>query len=221
MNSTLIFDWDGTLHDTAHLYGCAFRSAYAWLVSEGYAQPRAYSDAEVSVYLGMTARDMWDTFMPRLPREVKEQASAIIGREMISAIRAGRATLYPGTEEMLEKLKRQGYRMVILSNCKHAYMEAHREMFRLDRWFAGFYCSGDFDFAPKEEIFPRIQQRFPGSFAVIGDRDTDFRAAATHHLPFVACAYGFGRPEEWEGADRIARDVSQLPALIGEIMGTD
>ncbi|MGN1001552.1 MAG: HAD family hydrolase, partial [Oscillospiraceae bacterium] len=177
MNRTLIFDWDGTLHDTAHLYGCAFRSAYAWLVSEGYARPRAYSDAEVSVYLGMTARDMWDSFMPQLPREIKEQASAIIGREMIWAIRAGRAALYPGTEAVLDELKSLGFQMVILSNCKHEYMEAHREKFRLDRWFSGFYCSGDFAFAPKEEIVPVIQRRFPGRFAVIGDRDSDFRAA--------------------------------------------
>ena len=40
----LIFDYDGTLHNTKHIYGCAFRSAYDMLVKEGYAEERVYTD---------------------------------------------------------------------------------------------------------------------------------------------------------------------------------
>lgn len=218
MIRTLIFDWDGTLHNTAHLYGRAFRSAYRWLVSEGYAPEREYSDEEVSVYLGMNARDMWNRFMPRLPRNVKEQASAMIGRRMVSAVQAGEAELYPGTEEILEQLKGQGFQMVILSNCKREYLEAHRAVFRLDRWFHGFYCSGDFAFAPKKEIFPIIRRRYPERFAVIGDRASDFKVAAVHNLFSIGCAYGFGRPEEWEDADQIAWSVSEIPERIKKLL---
>lgn len=214
MIRTLIFDWDGTLHNTAHLYGCAFRSAYGWLASEGYAPVREYSDEEVSIYLGMNAREMWNRFMPQLPQEVKEQASAMIGQRMVSAIQAGQATLYPGTEDVLEQLKGRDFQMVILSNCKRAYLEAHRAAFRLDRWFDGFYCGGDFDFAPKEEIFPVIRQHYPEQFVVIGDRDSDFKVAAVHHLASVGCAYGFGRPEERKGVDQIAWSVSEIPERI-------
>ena len=47
---TLIFDYDGTLHNTAHLYGCAFRKSYQQLVKNGYAEKRYYSDKEMSKY---------------------------------------------------------------------------------------------------------------------------------------------------------------------------
>ena len=68
---TLIFDWDGTLHNTLHLYGKAFRRAYEELVRFSCAPPRIYSDREVSIYLGMNAEDMWNAFMPELPQAVR------------------------------------------------------------------------------------------------------------------------------------------------------
>ena len=83
---TLIFDWDGTLHNTLHLYGKAFRIAYRELVESGYAPPKYYSDEEMSQYLGMNAPDMWNAFMPELPQEVKKAASDQVGREMVRLI---------------------------------------------------------------------------------------------------------------------------------------
>ena len=152
--------------------------------------------------------------MPDLPPDVRDEASALIGRRMIAAIEAGGATLYPGTEQTLDTLNAQGYEMVILSNCGAPYLAAHRAAFRLDRWFSGFYCSGDYDFAPKEEIFCTIRTRHPGPFAVIGDRASDLRVAEVHHLFSVACAYGFGSAEEWTGAGRVIRDITELPPLL-------
>lgn len=214
MMDTLIFDWDGTLHNTKHLYGCAFRTAYRWLVSEGYAPQRNYTDEEVSVYLGMNSRDMWNTFMPCLPQHIKEKASDLVGKEMVAAVCAGKAELYPGAMEMLGTLKRQGFRMVFLSNCKHAYMEAHRRWFQLDRWFTGYYCCQDYDFIPKERIFPDIQKAFPGGFVVIGDRASDLKIAKVHGLASIGCAYGFGTAEELKTASLIVHDVSQIPEKI-------
>lgn len=211
---TLIFDWDGTLHNTKHLYGCAFRIAYRWLVSQSYAPEKTYTDEEVSIYLGLNARDMWNTFMPSLPQHVKETASDLVGREMVAAVLAGKAVLYPGAAKTLTRLKQQGFCLVFLSNCKHAYMEAHRKYFHLDHWFDAFYCCQDYDFAPKELIFPQIREAFPGDFIVIGDRSSDFAVARSHGLLSIGCAYGFGTPEEWGSADVTAWDVRQIPEKI-------
>ena len=214
MLNTLIFDWDGTLHNTEALYGRAFRKAYAWLAAEGYAPKRSYTDREVSIYLGMSAPEMWNTFMPELPQPVKDTCSSLIGQAMVEEIDAGKALLYPGAPDTLTALKEAGYRLVFLSNCKHAYMEAHRRAFGLDRWFDGFYCCQDYDFRPKVEIFPAIRDAFPAEFCVIGDRASDLETARVHGLASIGCAYGFGSPEELAGADRIARRVTELPGLI-------
>ena len=206
-----------TLHDTGRLYGSAFRRAYSGLVSRGWAPERDYRDEEVTCYLGMNAHDMWNRFMPQLLQELKNRASDIIGREMIARIEAGEAVLYPGTEETLNQLKARGYEMVILSNCKRAYLDAHRRAFALDRWFTGFCCCEDFDFAPKEEIFPAFRPRHPEAYAVIGDRASDLKVAASHGLLSVGCAYGFGSPGELASADRIAQSVKEIPALVAQL----
>lgn len=242
MEGTIIFDWDGTLHDTAHLYGCAFRKAYAWLEDGGYVPRRTYTDEETSIFLGMSAPDMWKVFMqqlsendqhtlggiarslrekgmviPCLPDSVKNQASTMIGEEMTAAILAGEACLYQGVPEMLTKLREWGYQLVFLSNCKHAYMEAHRERFHLDQWFSGFYCCEDYGFVPKEQIFPDIRYHFPGKFIMVGDRAADLRVAQIHHLASIGCAYGFGTRQELAVADRIAYKVQEIPELIREL----
>lgn len=219
MIDTLIFDWDGTLHNTKHLYGSAFRTAYNWLVSEGYAPRRYYTDEEISIYLGMNSREMWQTFMPHLPQHMKEKASELVGREMLVAVNTGKAELYPGTMEMLETLKQQGFRMVFLSNCKHAYMDAHRKWFHLDRWFTGYYCCQDYDFIPKEQIFLDIQKDFPGKYVVIGDRESDLEVAKVHGLVSIGCAYGFGTAEELKMASLIVDNVSQIPEKITILCG--
>ncbi len=218
MVGTLIFDWDGTLHDTAHLYGDAFRKAYDWLVSEGYAKRRLYTDEELSKYLGMNAPDMWNRYMPELPQEIKQKSSDIIGRQMIEGIQSGKAVLYTGVQEMLTRLREQSFKMVVLSNCKHDYMQAHRTVFRLDRWFDDFYCCEDFDFAPKEEIFKHICNRYPKQFVVIGDRDSDFKVSKAHNLVSVECAYGFGTEEELKNADKLAYRPSEIPTCIKQLI---
>ncbi len=211
---TLVFDWDGTLHNTLHLYGSAVRSVYRELADAGEAPEHYYSDEDLSIYLGMNAQDMWASFMPELPETRRAEMSRKVGEYMISLISAGKTSLYPGTEAVLERLRSDGFRMALLSNCTIAYMQAHREHFHLDRWFDGYYPCEAWDNASKEEIFPEIRRSFEGDFCVIGDRESDLRVASVHNLSSIACTWGFGRPCEYEGADVCIGDITKLPEAI-------
>lgn len=213
----LVFDYDGTLHDTAKLYGNAFRNAYADLVKDHYAPDRYYSDDYMARYLGLSPPAMWNAFMPELPEDVWKKASFKVRKGMISGIEEGKAVLYPGVKEMLDELKMNGYSMVILSNCYHAYLEAHRKYFELDRWFCGYYCSEDWDFALKEEILKGVMQDHPDErYLVIGDRDSDFKAGILNKVPVIGCAYGFGTEEELKMCDAVAHEPASLTRIIAE-----
>lgn len=210
----LIFDYDGTLHDTAALYGHAVRSVLGELEKDGYVSEKECSDQSLSKYLGMTARVMWEDFMPSLPEHLKQSAIDKVGRLMREGIREGKARLYEGIPALLSALKAEGHTLVILSNCQQAYMDAHRACFALDRWFAGYYCSGAYQDAPKEIIFETIQKNFPGDYVMIGDRASDIRVGLVHHIPTIACAYGYGSAEELRGADHVVDSVKKLGACI-------
>ena len=219
---TLVFDYDGTLHNTAHLYGCAVRKVLEGLREQGYRTPENCSDAELSRYLGVSAPEMWEDFLPELSEEKKLQAAKLVGAEMERGILSGNAELYPGIPEVLDVLQAAGYRMVILSNCGKDYLTAHRKQFGLDHWFSDYYSAGAYDYAPKEAIFQIICREHPDEqYLVIGDRYSDFRVGLVHGCPVIGCAYGFGTPKERSCCNAIAQAPEELAALIGQLEKTE
>ena len=216
----LLFDFDGTIHNTKHLYGCAFRTAYEMLVKEGFASARHYTDDDVSKYLGVNAPDMWNSFMPELPDEIKHRASMLIGKEMIDGVLNGRTILYDGIPELLGELKSRGCRLMILSNCRRSYMDAHRRASALDRFFEDYFCAEEYGFIPKHEIFLHIKKKYPDcNFIMTGDRASDIEVGKRNSLPTIGCLYGFASPGEIDNADMLAEtpaDILRCVSILSE-----
>lgn len=194
--ANLIFDYDGTLHESLCIYAPAFRLGYSHLVRMGLAPDKDFSDSEISRWLGFSAKDMWGKFMPELPQSKRDLCSKIIGDEMVRLTLSGKAKLYLGAELVLSRLKAAGHNLIFLSNCKHSYMQAHQEHFNLNQYFSTFYCTEDFLFAPKWQIVESILAEMSGIFIVIGDRWQDIEIALRHHLLSIGCAYGYCSKDE-------------------------
>lgn len=214
--NTIIFDWDGTLHETATLYGASVRYAIDFLTQKGFTPDKPQTDEYLSKYLGMTAAQMWVDYYPMLPPDLQKQAEKIVGQKMDSQIMEGKATLYKGCEEMLNELKNKGYTLAILSNARHDYLEAHRSYFGLDKWFSSYYAAEDYDFIPKEEIFETIKDELPDDYIIVGDRDSDLKTALKHDLKSIGCLYGYGSPKELSPATALAENISDIPKLISQ-----
>ena len=216
---TLVFDYDGTIHNTILIYLEAFNKCYKWLVNNKYVQEENIPPERISGWLGMNARDMWNSFQPDLSQEIKDIASAKIGSEMISGILNGRAKWYPNTVQTLQQLLTEGYNMVILSNCKSSYRDANWATFEMERFFERFYDCESYGFAPKEQIIKEIAGEYPAPFVVIGDRDSDLKGAKSIGAKFVGCSYGYGTEEELSGSDGIIDSIEQLPQKLKELLG--
>lgn len=212
--TNLLFDYDGTLHNSIKIYAPAFRTAYAYLVKNGFVDSKEFTDQEISYWLGFTANDMWNSFLPNLPEDEKKKCSAMIGKDMINLINKGMAELYPQAESILQKLKDLGYGLIFLSNCKRVYMKAHIKQFRLDRFFSGFYCTEDYGFKAKHEIFRTIKADFSGDFIVIGDRFHDMEIAEKHSLQSIGCTYGYGTLDELKIATWRITELSDILNLL-------
>lgn len=149
----VLLDYDGTLHDCLKIYAPAFQRAYQTLVDGGFRPPKDWRPQELAGWLGMSPKDMWAEFAPDLPEKLREQCSQIIFQEMLRRTAGGGAELYPGVPALLERLKNEGYSLILLSNCQRRYLEVHRRRFSLDRHFDGFYCTEDYGWPAKWELF--------------------------------------------------------------------
>ena len=119
----LLFDYDGTLHDSLRIYAPALQTAYDRLVRLGYVEVRRWSADEVRQWIGLSPGEMWDRFLPDLPLAEKQTSGALIGDRMLALIRQGQAQLYPGVPEVLDSLRDRGYRLLLLSNCPVSYLD--------------------------------------------------------------------------------------------------
>ena len=152
MKPILVFDYDGTINNTMTLYEPAIREICSWLLANNYAKEANPSKERIASWLGMNAREMWKDFMPDLDPDIRLQAEKMVGEYMMSRVRNHEAKWYPEVEETLDLLKRQGYKMVILSNSKKITGETHFKAFDMGRWFDKWYDCESFNWAPKTDI---------------------------------------------------------------------
>lgn len=211
---TIIFDWDGTLHESMHIYKPAFLEAHTYLENHGYCPKKTWSDDEIKRYLGMNPKEMWASFEPKLPDEVIQIVSPMISAHMSQAIKQGKARLYDGAIDVLKTLKEKGYHLVYLSNSKTYYMIAMDEAFGLGRYFDLIIASEMYAYLPKKDILNRIKNTLPLTWMVVGDRNVDIEAGMHHDAITVACDYGYGTPDELKDADYHINDIRKLLQII-------
>ena len=216
---SVIFDYDGTIHNSMLTYAPAFRDTLKWLSDGGYISGREYSDEEISYWLGFNSTDMWSRFQPELDPAVREEARIRLGEDMAERIeKNGEGALYEGAGDMLLSLKAEGHTLIFLSNCRFHYMERHKRVFGLERFFDFFYCCEAFGFIPKYEIFRRIAPEHRAPFIVVGDRFHDIETSVQNGLPSIGCGYGYGSPGELDKADIIVNSVSGIPGAGHNIL---
>lgn len=218
--ANLIFDYDGTIHNTLKIYEPSFRKAYEYLVSTGKAEPREIPVNEISCWLGFSGAEMWKRFQPNLEQEYREKARQIIGDEMVCRLESGEGELFEGTKEVLRQLKADGHRIIFLSNCRIKYQQMHTKVFGLDEFFDDFYPAERYDFIPKCDIFPLFRDKYDGEYIMIGDRFHDMEVATKNNLKFIGCAYGYGSEGELDHADAIVDDIRELPQII-DLLGIE
>ena len=213
----LLFDYDGTLHNSLQIYAPAVQAAYDRLVELGYAEPRSWPAEVLQQWIGLSPDEMWDRFQPHLPQAEREASIALVGQRMQELLLAGRAELYPGIPEVLETLCSQGYRLLLLSTCPQAYLDAHRKQFSLERYFSGLYCGEAFGYQPKHEICRRLMEQYDGDFVAIGDRRTDMEIGLQNRFPAIGCLYGFGTTGELAEAALTVQTPLQLPEAVAKL----
>lgn len=196
----LVFDFDGTIHQTDLAYKKAIEESLDEL-------GLSIEDYDYRSFIGMAPKEVWDIIF-KDDRD-KDPYIRKNGDRIIKHMKeSGR--LYEGAEEVLSKLKDK-YELIILSKCRRAYMEAAREKFDLDRFFTAYLVGEDYNFLDKYKI---LRKEIKDNYIMIGDRKEDIEAGFKNKMTSIFASYGFGKESEGARADYKISSIKELLDIL-------
>lgn len=214
--NTIIFDLDGTILDTL---GGIFHAVKATLNKYGYIIEKDMD--EFKMKLGFGPRYLIQSNLPVGIDE--EELLQIINdyTKFYSENYLHDTYPYPGIEDLLQELKRQGKKLIVISNKQDVIVKKI-----VDKMFPNIFdkaLGARKDLRPKpyldifEDAFGDLLDK--ESIIFIGDSEVDNKMAQNLGVPFIACSHGFRDRQflEKEGVEHIADDVSGIKKLIEKL----
>lgn len=206
---TIFFDYDGTIHESMHIYRPAVHKAIEFLNTQGYdiAIP---TESMFFSFIGKNPTLMWSEFAGDVSEELRQQASMVVSKTMEELILSGCAQWYSDARKTLETLKEQGHQLILISNCKNYYMESHNRMFQLDQIFDMLMASEAYGYQSKSAMIDQVKDQMNQELIMVGDRVYDIEAGKAHGMKTFGAAYGYGRQEELADADIILSSIQEI-----------
>ena len=211
MYQTILFDLDGTLTDSAP--GIIHSVQYA-LKKYGIEA----EDEDLRVFIGPP---LVHSFQDRFGFD-HEKALEAVGfyREYFTAGGMFENSVYPGIEELLARLKKDGRHLVVATSKPELFSRQIIEHFGLDRYFD--FVGGaamDESRATKTEVLSYVLETLqvdPHTAVMIGDRRNDIEAAAQLGTDAIGVLYGYGSRKELEeaGATKFAETPEEIYRII-------
>lgn len=131
--------------------------------------------------------------------------------------------VYDGIPEALEKLKNDGFKLILATSKPELYAKQILEHFELDKYFTGI-CGASMDEkrVKKEDVISYALEtnHVPSAdeCIMVGDRLHDIEGARKNGIPSIGVLWGYGSESELKnaGADCIVSDVASLLRFIAK-----
>ena len=211
MNHTIFFDLDGTLTD----------SAPGIIHSVQYALKKYGIEAEENDLRSFIGPPLVHSFQERFGFDHDKALEAVAYyREYFTAGGMFENSVYPGVEEMLQKLKEEGLMLAVASSKPECFSKQILEHFALTRYFD--FIGGaamDETRTTKVEVLSYALQELqvdPAKAVMIGDRENDMEAASLLGTESIGVLYGYGSKEELANAG--AKVFAETPMDICRII---
>lgn len=207
---TVVFDVDGTLLDSATGILAGFQHA---LAAGGVPVP---SEDELRVHLGPPLREFLVLAGVR-PERLTVAAEAYHSYYLREGLR--QAQPYPGVEDLLSGLVRQGAILATATAKRTTTAEAIVEAHGLTRYFS-VIGGTDAGRTTKAQTIGAVLAELGADAAdtiMVGDRRHDVDGAHAQGVRAVGALWGYGVGDELAvaGADWLARDVAECARVLG------
>lgn len=210
---SIIFDFDGTLHNTIKIYYPAFTSGVKILREYGFAKDFDLNEKNVSKFLGEKPNFAYDLISKGSDKNLKEKVMQHVGRKMDENMKNGIGELYDDSIKILDKLSKN-YDLYILSNCRESYLDLALKVYGIKKYFNKCFAAETFGFIPKDEILKKERHYIKEKIIFVGDRHHDMEAARKNNIKSIFCSYGFGSQEEGKNADYKINSISEILNIL-------
>ena len=196
MEQYLLFDLDGTLTDP----GEGITNCVGYALQKFGVHPK--SREELYPYIGPPLVPSFEKYHG-LTHEQAQQA-LLYYRERFSKVGMFENVPYPGITDLLERLKGEGYRLMIATSKPQAAAELVMHHFGLDEYVPEIIGGTDDPRRnTKGKVIAWALQELgidPTTAIMVGDREHDVQGAAENGLPAIGITWGYGDRAELENA---------------------
>ncbi len=187
----LIFDWDGTLMDSAGVIVDSIQRA-----CEDIGQP-VPSERAARQIIGLGLVQALQTLLPDLsadayPRLVERYRHHYLGRD-------ARIPLFEGVASGIESLHANGFRLAVATGKSHLGLSRALEASRLGPWFAATRCADQTHSKPHPAMVLELIGELdadPARTLVIGDTSHDLLMASNAGVASLGVTYGAHEAED-------------------------
>ena len=187
----LIFDWDGTLMDSA---GVIVDSIQRACEDIGLPTPSERASRQI---IGLGLVQALQTLLPGLPaddypRLVERYRHHYFGRDE-------QIPLFEGVASGLRQLREQGFQLAVATGKSHAGLSRALASSGLGAWFAATRCADQTHSKPHPAMVLELMDELgadPASSLVIGDTSHDLLMASNAGVASLGVTYGAHEPED-------------------------
>lgn len=190
---SIIFDLDGTLWDSRDTVLLAWNN-----VMKQYPQVKnEVTKEDLRGTMGLQIQNIGEKLFPYLEKNVQECVLEECFKLEIEYLEEQGGILYENVEHVLETLSKK-YKLYIVSNCQHGYIEAFYKYHKLEKYFLDYENPGRTGLSKGENIKLVIERNHLTKPVYVGDTEGDLHASKYAGIPFVHAKYGFGQVSEYE-----------------------
>jgi len=207
----VVFDWDGTLIDSAGAIAACIQAACRDL---GVPVP---DDERASHVIGLGLADALAYAVPALPAS---EYGRLVERYRVHFLARDPALpLFPGTRPMLEGLRGRGHALAIATGKSSAGLARALAHTGLAELFHATRCADQCASKPAPEMLLELMAELdaePARTLMIGDTSHDLQMAAAAGVAAVAVSYGAHRGEALAALDPLAlvHSTAELAAWL-------
>ena len=187
----LVFDWDGTLCDSAAQITKAVHAAIA------DASLPERSDEQIKALIGIGIREFAQHLFPEHDEVLYAQFIDRYRYHFFAKI--AETTLFPGVTELLEQLKKQGYHLAIATSKSSAGIKKAIEEVNIEHLFDTTRGADQTSSKPDPHMLEEIMTELmvePKETLMIGDTEFDLQMAKNAGVDSIAVTSGMHPKEQ-------------------------